>query len=152
VPCQRCAWQIDSPKGRNSRENLPLLCRTAQGQAETRDSFYQFPLECNPKAKMALQANFRVYCFKGLARFEGFKNKAKCETWFNTFRTDYSLSVYHQLSCGSTNFALTESIKCSLCAALTHSTLADGLRRAILAISFAVSAAKPAPRLFPGGH
>jgi hypothetical protein len=27
--------QNDSPEGSYSRENLPLLCRTAQGQAET---------------------------------------------------------------------------------------------------------------------
>ena len=34
-------------------------------------------MECNPKAKMALPANFRVNYFKGLNWIEGFKNKAK---------------------------------------------------------------------------
>jgi len=34
-------------------------------------------MECNPKAKMALPANFRVNYFKGLNWIEGFKNQAK---------------------------------------------------------------------------
>jgi len=68
-------------------------------------------MECNPKAKTELSANFRVTNFKRLARSEGFKNKVKLGD-LGSIRFEERLVFirYQQLYCGSTNLALAASI------------------------------------------
>src|SRR5271157_773491 len=74
-------------------------------------SFYQILMECNPKAKTELLANFRVTNFKRLARSEDFKNKVKLGDLGSIRFEERLLPIrYRQPSCGSTNVVLTEPI------------------------------------------
>ena len=68
-------------------------------------------MECNPKAKTELSANFRVTNFKRLVRSEGFKNKVGLEDLGSIRSEERLLPIrYHQLSFESTNVVPTESI------------------------------------------